>query len=75
MDLVMTVDLSYGHYQQQFDTSKLAVDPLWAEPAAVYCALNPKNVLLVQDINQQLELMQQQGVIKKALQRWQHSAI
>lgn len=75
VDLVMTVDLSYGHYQQQFDTSRLAVDPLWAEPAAIYCALNPKNVLLVQDIKQQLELMQQQGVIKKALQRWQHSAI
>lgn len=75
LDLVMTVDLSYGHYQQQFDTSKLAVDPLWAEPAAVYCALNPKNALLVQKIQQQLDLMQQQGVMKKALQRWKHSSI
>lgn len=74
VDLVMTVDLSYGHYQQHFDTSKLAADPLWADPAAVYCALNPKHPLQVQQIQQQLKLMQQQGVIKKALQRFEHSS-
>lgn len=75
VDLVMTVDLSYGHYQQHFDTSRLAVDPLWAEPAAVYCALNPKHPLQVQQIQQKLELMQQQGVIKKAVQRFEHSPL
>ncbi len=74
LDLVMTVDLSYGHYQQHFDSSKLAVDPLWAEPVAVYCALNPKHAPLVQDIQQQLRLMKQQGVFKKALQRWKHTS-
>ncbi|MBU0914489.1 MAG: transporter substrate-binding domain-containing protein [Gammaproteobacteria bacterium] len=74
VDLVMTVDLSYGYYQQHFDTSKLSVDPLWAEPAAVYCALNPKHPLLVQQIQDQLKLMQQQGVINKTLQRFEHSS-
>ena len=57
IDLVMTVDLSYGYYQQHFDSSKLAVDPLWADPSAVYCALNPKHSGLVQQIQHQLELM------------------
>ncbi len=70
VDLVMTVDLSYGYYQQHFDSSRLAHDPLWAEPAAVYCALNPKHPLQVQQIQQQLKLMQQQGIIKKVLQRF-----
>lgn len=75
VDLVMTVDLSYGHYQQHFDSSKLAADPLWAAPADVYCALNPNNPLQVQDIQQQFGLMQQQGIVKKALKRWAHSSI
>jgi len=75
VDLVMTVDLSYGHYQQHFDSSKLAVDPLWAEPAEVYCALNPHNSLLVEQIQKQLGLMQQQGIVEKALKRWAHSSI
>lgn len=75
VDLVMTVDLSFGHYQQHFDSSKLAVDPLWAAPADVYCALNPKNPLLVQQIQQQFGLMQQQGIVQKALKRWAHSSI
>jgi ABC-type amino acid transport substrate-binding protein len=70
VDVVMTVDLSYGHYQQLFDSSKLAVDPLWAEPAGVYCALNPKDPLLVKQIQQQIELMQQQGVIQQILKPW-----
>ncbi|RVT48676.1 transporter substrate-binding domain-containing protein [Rheinheimera sediminis] len=74
IDVVMTVDLSYGHYQQHFDTSKLAADPLWAEPAAVYCALNPKNALLVQKIQQQLSSMQHQKLIERMLQRWKHSS-
>lgn len=74
LDLVMTVDLSYGHYQQHFDTSKLAADPLWAKAAEVYCALNPKNELLVQQIQQQLVLMQQQGVIDHILKPWTHSS-
>lgn len=73
VDLVMTVDLSYGHFQQHFDSSKLAVDPLWAAPAQVYCALNPKKPLLVQQIQEQLELMQQQGIVDKALKRWTHT--
>lgn len=75
VDLVMTVDLSYGYYQQHFDSSRLAHDPLWAEPAAVYCALNPKHPLQVQQIQQQLKLMQQQGIIKKVLQRFGESNI
>lgn len=75
IDLVMTVDLSYGHYQQHFDSSRLALDPLWAAPAQVYCALNPKNTLLVQEIQKQFGLMQQQGVVNKVLKRWAHSAI
>jgi len=75
LDLVMTVDLSYGHYQQHFDSSKLSVDPLWAEPAEVYCALNPTNPLLVQQIQKHFGLMQQQGVVGKALKRWAHTAI
>jgi polar amino acid transport system substrate-binding protein len=75
VDLVMTVDLSFGHYQQHFDSSELAVDPLWAAPADVYCALNPKNPLLVQQIQQQFGLMQQQGIVQKALKRWAHSSI
>lgn len=72
VDLVMTVDLSYGHYQQHFDTSKLAIDPLWAKPAAIYCALNPKNDGLVLDIQKAFGLMQQQGTIEKVLQRWEY---
>lgn len=75
IDLVMTVDLSYGHYQQHFDSSKLAADPLWAEPAQVYCALNPHNSALVGQIQKQLSLMQQQGIVEKALKRWAHTAI
>lgn len=75
LDLVMTVDLSYGHYQQHFDSSKLAADPLWAAPAEVYCALNPNNPLLVEQIQKQLSLMQQQGIVEKALKRWAHTAI
>ncbi len=75
LDLVMTVDLSYGYYQQHYDSSRLALDPLWAEPAAVYCALNPKHPLQVQQIQQQLTLMQQQGLIKKTLQRFGYSSI
>jgi ABC-type amino acid transport substrate-binding protein len=75
LDLVMTVDLSYGHYQQHFDSSKLAVDPLWAAPAEVYCALNPNNPGLVEQIQKQLGLMQQQGIVEKALKRWAHTAI
>lgn len=75
VDLVMTVDLSYGHYQQHFDSSKLAADPLWAEPAEVYCALNPRNSLLVEQIQKQLGLMQQQGIVEKALKRWAHTSI
>lgn len=74
VDLVMTVDLSYGHYQQHFDSAKLAADPLWAEPAEVYCALNPKNSELVQQIQRQLALMQQQGVIDTILKPWIHSS-
>lgn len=70
IDLVMTVDLSYGHYQQHFDSSRLAVDPLWAKPAEVYCALNPKDAVLVKQIQQHIELMQQQGVIKNILKPW-----
>ncbi|MCA1929016.1 ABC transporter substrate-binding protein [Rheinheimera sp.] len=70
VDLVMTVDLSYGQYQKHHDTSKLAADPLWAEPAAVYCALNSKHSLQVQQIQQQLAVMQQQGLLKKAVQRY-----
>ena len=70
VDLVMTVDLSYGHYQHYNDTSKLAIDPLWAKPAAVYCALNPKDQRLAKAIQQQFDLMQQQGIVSKVLQRW-----
>lgn len=75
VDLVMTVDLSYGQYQKHNDTSKLAADPLWAEPAAVYCALNSTNQALVLQIQQQFEVMQQQGLIKKAVQRYEHSSL
>lgn len=75
VDLVMTVDLSFGHYQRHFDSSKLAVDPLWSEPAQVYCALNPHHRLQVEQIQKSFVLMQQQGVIDKALQRWAHRSI
>lgn len=75
LDLVMTVDLSYGHYQQHFDSSKLAVDPLWAEPAKVYCALNPHHLLQTEQIQKHFTLMQQHGVVDKALKRWVHKSI
>lgn len=75
VDLVMTVDLSYGHYQRHFDSSKLAVDPLWAAPSELYCALNPKDPQLVLQIQAQLKQMRQQGVIDAILKPWLHSAL
>jgi polar amino acid transport system substrate-binding protein len=75
VDLVMTVDLSYGHYQQQFDSSKLAAEPLWAQPAEVYCALNPHHAVQIEQIQQLFVLMRQQGVVDKALKRWAHTSL
>ncbi|MFC4655570.1 substrate-binding periplasmic protein [Rheinheimera marina] len=70
VDLVMSVDLSYGYLQKTAPDPELEADPLWAEPVAVYCGLNPAKPQLVLAIQQQFELMKKAGELEPMLAKW-----
>ena len=70
VDVVMTVDLTYGYLQQTTPTPEFSADLLWAKPAAVYCGLNPTKPELVTLIRQELTAMIQAGELESLLMKW-----
>lgn len=74
LDAVLTVDLAYLYHQQQFPSEDLQADPLWAEPANVYCALNQHQPELTARLLLTLQQMVADGTINIILQRYKRPA-
>lgn len=72
LDAVLTVDLAYLYHQQQYPSEGLQADPLWAEPANVYCALNQHQPELTARLLLTLQQMVADGTIDAILQRYRH---
>ncbi|GHG61848.1 hypothetical protein GCM10010919_06710 [Alishewanella longhuensis] len=70
LDAALTVDLAFQYYQQKHDSEGLAADTLWTQPDTIYCALNPHQPELAQQIQQILQQMTEDGSIAKILQRY-----
>ncbi|OCW96723.1 hypothetical protein A9165_10150 [Alishewanella sp. HH-ZS] len=73
LDAVLTVDLAYLYHQQQYPSEGLQADPLWAEPANVYCALNQHQPELTARLLLTLQQMVADGTVANILQRYRQA--
>lgn len=71
LDVVLTVDLAYYYHQQKFGHTTFRTDPLWTKPDGVYCAFNPHQPALVEQLQQTLHQLVQDGTVAAILQRYQ----
>lgn len=72
LDAVLTVDLSYAHVLQKHPIwrSDFVAEPLWAEPATLFCAISQQSAER-QRLLRQLSRLQAEGHLKLMLQPYQ----
>lgn len=67
LDVVMTVDLSYHFYVKTSGDNSFAADPLWSEPAEIYCALSQHNPVQTAELKRGFASLVQNGFIQQRL--------